>query len=250
MFRLLLILLLLPLQAADLQTGINYFRERAANVKGMQPDPSNINKAIAFFEAALAKDPLSEQAGFYYLQCLNYKGRFVATTEAEKKALFGSAIRKGNELIRLYPKSGQLRFALITAIGLQAEISGAFKSAEDGVVGQMLVHARALIACDSMYFYGAGWKVLAILNYKTPYIPVIMTWPDKKYALTLLQKSLNYFPADLSNNFYYAEALLENDRRVEAKIYFQLVTRLPARRDLLLEDEYLKNEARKYLAKM
>jgi len=150
--------------------------------------------------------------------------------------------------VKLYPKSGEIRFALITSIGLLAEISGALKSAEDGMVQQMLEHSKALIRIDSMYFYGAGWKVLAILNYKTPYIPVVMSWPDKKYALKLLQKSLKYFPTDISNNFYYAEALLENDEKVQAKIYFQLVLKLPTRKDLYLEDEYLKSGAKKYLS--
>lgn len=251
MIRFILLLFLLQtISSDDLQTGIRLFNDRAANTKGLQSDPTNINKAIAIFEKILDKDPLAEQAGFYYLQSLNYKGRFVATTEDEKKQVFSKAIKKGNELLRTYPKSGPIRFALITSVGLQAEISGALKSAEDGVVGQMLVQGKALINCDSMYFYGAGWKVLAILNYKTPYIPLVMTWPDKQYALALLQKSLKYFPTDISNNFYYAEALLANDRKTEAKIYFQLVTKLPTRKDLILEDEYLKNESRKYLAKM
>jgi len=216
-------------------------------VKGLRSDPANINKAIAIFEGILAKDPLNEKAGFYYLQSLNYKGRFVATDESDKKMIFSKAIKKGNELVRVYPKSGEIRFALITSIGLLAEISGALKSAEDGVVGQMLEHSKALIATDSMYFYGAGWKVMAILHYKTPYIPLVMTWPDKAYALTLLKRSLGYFPTDISNNFYYAEALLANDKKTEAKIYFQLVTKLPTRKELYLEDEYLKGEARKYL---
>jgi len=234
----------------DLQTGIQYFNNRAQNVKGLQSDATNIDKAIRIFEKELAKDPDSERAGFYYLQSLNYKGRFVVIANADKKMIFNKAIKKGSELVKLYPENAPLRFCLITSIGLLAEINGVLKSAENGVVGQMLYHSKELIRSDSMYNYGAGWKVLAILNYKTPNIPVVMSWPDKAYAKTLLQKALKHFPADLSNNFYYAECLQECGEMVQAKIYFQLVQRLPTRKGLYLEDEYLKAEAKKILAKM
>lgn len=234
----------------DLQQGIQYFNNRALVVKGLQSDATNINKAIQIFEKELAKDPKSELAGFYYLQCLNYKGRFVVISNSDKKAVFNKAIVKGNELVKLYPNNGALRFSLITSIGLLAEISGVLKSAESGVVGQMLHHSQMLIKTDSMYNYGAGWKVLAILHYKTPKIPVVMEWPNKKYALILCQKALKYFPADISNNYYYAEALLENGDEQKAKIYFQLAIKFPTRKELLLEDEYLKLEAKKVLQKL
>jgi tetratricopeptide (TPR) repeat protein len=234
----------------DLQAGIRLFKERAVKVNGLRSDPGNIDKAIKIFEAELIKNKNNETAGFYYLECLNYKGRFVAETLPEKKRLFEQAIKKGSELIKIYPKSGPLRFSLITSIGLLAELNGVLKSAEDGVLSQMLMHSQSLIQNDSMYHYGAGWKVLGILNYKTPHIPLILSWPDKEKAKQLLKRSLTYFPSDLSNNFYYAEALFENDEETEAKIYFQLVLKLPARKEMLLEDEFLKEEARKYLSGM
>jgi hypothetical protein len=237
-------------QTDELQTGIRYFNSRAADVKGLQSDGANIEKALKIFEAELAQNKNVETAGFYYLESLNYKGRFVLINIADKKAAFSKAIQKGNALIKLYPSNPAIRFSLITSIGLLAEINGVLKSAENGVLQQMLFHSQALIKTDSMYHYAAGWKVLGILNYKTPSIPVVLSWPDKEEAKKLLRKSLNYFPADLSNNFYYAEALLENDEKTEAKIYFQLVVKLPSRKELLLEDEYLKAEAKKYLEQL
>lgn len=63
----------------------------------------------------------------------------------------------------------------------------------------------------------------------------------------MLQKALKYYPADISNNFYYAEALLEIGKKGDAKIYFQLVTKLPSRKEFFLEDENQKEKAKKYL---
>ena len=62
-----------------------------------------------------------------------------------------------------------------------------------------------------------------------------------------VQKTVGFI---ISNNFYYAEALYENGEKQEAKVYFMLTIKLPTRKELLLEDEYLKAEAKKYLARL
>ena len=232
----------------NLQMGIDYFNGRSENAKGLQANSVNIDKAIQIFEKELLNQKNKEKAGYYYLASLNFKGQFVYVNDADKKKVYKVAVDKGNELIKQFPKSAYIRFELITSIGLLAEMNGALKSAESGVVNQMLFHTNALIQTDSMYRSCAGWKVLSILNYKTPYIPVFLSWPSKDEAKRLLQKALKYYPGDISNNFYYAEALLESGDKMNAKIYFQLVTKLTSRKEFYLEDENQKEKAKKYLA--
>jgi hypothetical protein len=242
----LLYFLLFP--SSDLQSGIACYNARAVNAKGMQADATNIDKAITIFESGLNAGQVSANTAYYYLASLNFKGQFVCRNDQERKKIYGKAVEEGNKFIATFPENAAIRFELITSIGLLAEISGVFKSAEDGVLNQMLYHSKALIKTDSAFRCCAGWKVLAILNYKTPYIPVLLSWPSKDEAKRLLQKALKYYPADISNNFYYAEALLESGDKMNAKIYFLLVTKLPARKDFLLEDENQKEKAKKYLA--
>lgn len=231
----------------NLQTGIDYFNARAVNCKGLQANTVTIDKAIEVFQSELAKGQNIEKAGYYYLASLNFKGQFVFVNDADKKKVYKIAVDKGNELIKQFPKSAYIRFELITSIGLLAEMNGALKSAESGVVNQMLFHTNMLIQTDSLYRSCAGWKVLSILNYKTPYIPVFLSWPSKDEAKRLLQKALKNYPGDISNNFYYAEALLEIGDKANAKIYFQLVTKLTSRKEFYLEDENQKEKAKKYL---
>lgn len=232
------------------QTGVSYFNARAENAKGLQASSINIDKAIQIFEKELEKGLNKEKAGYYYLASLNFKGQFVYTKDADRKSIYKIAVNKGNALIKEFPKSAYIRFELITSIGLLAEMNGALKSAESGVVNQMLFHSNMLIETDSMYRCCAGWKVLSILHYKTPYIPLILTWPSDKTAKELLQKALKYYPADISNNYYYAEALLESGDKQNAKIYFQLVTKFPSRKEFYLEDENQKEKAKKYLTEL
>lgn len=231
----------------NLQTGIDYFNARAENAKGLQASTINIDKAIQIFEGELTKGQNKEKAGYYYLASLNFKGQYIYTKDADKKNVYKIAVDKGTSLIKEFPQSAYIRFELITSIGLLAEMNGALKSAESGVVNQMLFHSNMLIQTDSMYRCCAGWKVLSILHYKTPYIPLILTWPNNKTAKELLQKALKYYPADISNNYYYAEALLESGDKQNAKIYFQLATKFPSRKEFYLEDENQKQKAKKYL---
>lgn len=172
LIKLVAILFTIFLSADDnLQKGIDYFNARSENAIGLQANSINIDKALKIFESQLLNTENREKAGYYYLASLNFKGQFVYTRDTDKKNIYKKAVDKGNELIKDFPKSAFIRFELITSIGLLAEMNGALKSAESGVINQMLYHSNMLIQTDSMYRSCAGWKVLSILHYKTPYIP-------------------------------------------------------------------------------
>ncbi|MGZ4054726.1 MAG: hypothetical protein ACXVPY_05320 [Bacteroidia bacterium] len=234
----------------ELQTGIDYFNARADNAVGVQANSVNIDKAIAIFESQLKQNKNRKVAGGYYLQSLNFKGRFVYVNENEKKKVYEQAIQVGNILVKEFPTDGKIRFELISSIGLLAEINGVIKSAQTGVLEIMRYHTKMLIESDSMYNEGGGWKVEAVLNYKTPNIPLVLTWPSKDKAVAIMKKVVKYFPNSVGCNFYYAEALLENNKKILAKVYFQFALKLPPRKEYILEDEYFKIKAKKYLEKL
>ncbi|HLC83225.1 MAG TPA: hypothetical protein VJI69_05305 [Bacteroidia bacterium] len=237
-------------QTADsnLQTGINYFNARTENAKGLQANAINVDKAIQIFDALLKQNKDVKIAGGYYMQCLNFKGRFVYTDDKDKKKAFAKAIELGNDLVQKFPKDGKIRFELISAIGLLAEINGVMKSVEDWVLNKMLYHTKILTETDSLYNEGGGWKVETALHVKTPYIPFILTWPDKKKGIAIMKNALRHFPTNVGCNFYYAEALYEDNQKSLAKIYFELSLKLPSRKDYRLEDEFFKVKAKKYLS--
>ncbi len=250
MYKLISILFLLISPPDELQVGINYFKARSENSIGLQANSVNVDKAIAIFELQLKENKNVMVAGGYLLQCWNFKGRFVYISDDEKKIAYSKTIEIGNELIKKYPKDGKIRFELVSAIALKAEINGIMKSMDDGVLNKMIYHTKMLMATDSTYNCGSGWKFDAGLNYKTPYIPLVITWPDKDKAVATMKKVIGMYPADVGANFYYAEALYENDQKKLAKIYFELATKLPSRRDYQMEDEFFKVKSKKYLAKL
>ncbi|HLC83226.1 MAG TPA: tetratricopeptide repeat protein [Bacteroidia bacterium] len=250
MYKLLLIFFFFTTMPDDLQTGINYFNARSENAKGLQANSINVDKAILVFESLVKQNKHLQVAGGYCLQCYNFKGRFVFINDNDKKKTYAKTIELGNDLVKKFPKDGKIRFELTSAIALSAEINGIMKSIDDEVMTKLIFHTKMLIETDSMYNNGGGWKFDAGLNYKTPYIPLIMTWPDKDKAVAIMKKALKYFPTDVGANFYYAEALYENNQKKLAKIYFEATVKFPSRKDFMIEDEFFKVKAKKYLAKL
>lgn len=250
MYKLLVIFFFFNIIPDDLQTGINYFNARSENAKGLQANSINVDKAIVVFESLVKQNKHLQVAGGYCLQCYNFKGRFVFITDADKKKTYAKTIELGNDLVKKFPKDGKIRFELTSAIALSAEINGVMKSIDDDVMAKLIFHTKMLIETDSMYNNGGGWKFDAGLNYKTPYIPLIMTWPDKDKAVEIMKKALKYFPTDVGANFYYAEALYENNQKKLSKIYFEATVKFPSRKDFMIEDEFFKVKAKKYLAKL
>lgn len=227
----------------ELQRGIALFYKRAEGAVGLKAKTTIIDSAIVTLEKELLASNKPMESGLYYLLSLNFKARFVCATDEEKRIVLNKAIKVAEILKTAYPNSGPICFEYITSVGLLAEISGSFKSAKDGVVTKIKQNAEQLIAIDSSYNSGAGWKTLGILNYRTPNLGIILTWPSVSYAKTLLEKALFYFPNDIANNFYYAEALIENNEKEKAKMYFNKLLKLDNRKDFLLEDIYFKSKA-------
>src|SRR6202008_3626725 len=175
---------------SNLQKGIDLFYKRAENAKGIEPKAEIIEEAISILEKELLNANHPEKSGLYYLLSLNFKARFVCKTDEEKKAVLTKAIKVAEVLKDKFPNSGPICFEYFYSVGFMDEISGSFKSAKDVFVGIMKTSAEKLITVDSMYNYGAGWKVLGILNYRTPNLGIILKWPDKKYAIAVLEKAL------------------------------------------------------------
>lgn len=228
--------LVLAQTSTNLQKAIDLFHKRAEGANGLTPKPEIIEEAITILEKELLVPYQHEKAGLYYLLSLNFKARFVCKNEDCKKPILEKAIKFGKTLKEKYPNNGPICFEYIVSVGLLGEISGVIKSINDGVVNKMRTNSEKLIVIDSLHNKGAGWKVLGVLNYRVPNLGIVFSWPSVKKSKQLLQKALKYFPNDIPNNFFYADALMENDEKALAKVYYQNLLKLEIRKDNYLED--------------
>jgi hypothetical protein len=115
------------------------------------------------------------------------------------------------------------------------------RSAFGGVANKIKLYAETVIKTDSTYYDGAGLRILGRLNFLAPKIPVILAWPSKKQALSLLQKSFALNKSNLLTCQYLAEALYSEGKIDEAKtVATQALSSTQLSSDGLVEDTFTK----------
>jgi tetratricopeptide (TPR) repeat protein len=60
------------------------------------------------------------------------------------------------------------------------------------------------------------WQVLGRAHQLLPYVPLILTWPDKNLADQYLTQALQQDPKDLYNYFFLAELRFDQKRYADA----------------------------------
>ena len=132
-------------------------------------------------------------------------------------------------------------------MGSWAEAYGTLKAAREGVADIMREQSEKIIEIDPNYMNGAGYFMLGAVHLKTPYIPFLLSWPDKNKAVTYLQQAVNTGDAELNQKIYLAKALYkigEEEKAIE--ILNEIINSEPSEGDFI-EDLNDINEARELL---
>ena len=232
-----------------LEQGIHYYQLRAEKHQELKVDSININKAIDFFikEIGSAND---EKASEYLLLSYYYKAAFIVRTKQDQQHNYQLGALLGEKAIIKYPKNEAILLWYIANFSKYGESLGVVSSAKNGLADKVKLHTEKLIALNPKFNDGAGYKILGVINYKVPHIPLIITWPSKQVAEDYLKKALAVNPKSISNLFYYAEYLSEVKRKEEAKIILKMVVESTPRKSNLIEALYDITQAKKLLNKL
>jgi tetratricopeptide (TPR) repeat protein len=235
---------------SDLQKGIDFFDKRAEKHEGLKVDSVNINKAIDSFHKALHVKADNERAYDYLLLSYYYKGAFVVRTKADQKQAYLKGKILGEEAIKKYPENKAILLWYIANFSKYGEANGIVASAKDGLADKIKMYSERLFEMDSTFADGAPHKLLGVINYKVPNIPLLISWPSKKVAEYHLKKALVVNPKSISNLYFYAEFLVEVKRHAEAKVILNKVINAKPRLDAIIEDLYDIDQAKKLLDKL
>ena len=233
----------------NIERGITFYENRAEKHHELKVDSSNINTAILFFHNEL-KTENDEKAIQYLLQCYYYKAAFVVRAKAEQQKNYYKGALIGEQAIKAYPKNEAILMWYIANFSKYGESLGVINSAKNGLADKVKFYTEKLIVLNPKFNDGAGYKILGVINYKVPHIPLVLTWPSKIKGEEYLKKALAVNPKSISNLYYYAEFLSEVKRKEEAKIILKKVIETPPRKTNLIEDLYDLNQARKLLEKL
>lgn len=231
-----------------LEKGTKYYNLRAEKHEGLKVDSTNINLAIEHLNKALASD--NEKATALLLQAYYFKAAFVVRAKDEQKRnwLLGKSL--GEKGIKSYPKNKHILLWYIANYSKYGEAQGVIASAKNGLADKMKSFTEKLLQIDSTFNDGAAHKILGVLHYKVPKIPLLISWPNKSLSKYHLTAALKLNPKSISNLYYYAEYLFEVDKQTESKLILERLIKIPPRKSNLIEDMYDISNAKKLLKKM
>lgn len=234
----------------NFEEGLRWYNQRTSGALGLSAKPEHINKAIGYLEKALANGENELETAIVLMRCYIFKARFTQDSDSDKRKTFQLAKEVGDKYVPKYPLSKELRFEYLSSLGQWGEVMGVFRAAKEGVVDKVKAQMEALIKLDPEFRKGVPERALAVLNLRVPKIPFILSWPDKKKSLVMTTKVVDKYPDDIGNNFYHAEALVENGKEEEAKDYLMRALSMQPDQEYLLEDRSLHLQAEKMLARL
>ncbi|MFM1874691.1 MAG: hypothetical protein RL266_428 [Bacteroidota bacterium] len=244
-------LLVVAVQAeSDFEQGMNWYGKRSEGAQGFKAKAEPINNAIQYFEMAYNAKENELESGIYLMRSYIYKGRFVLEDNAAKREVFEKAKMVGEQLVPRYPKNKELRFENLTAVGLWGERLGIFKAASEGIADRVKTEIETLVELDPEFRNAIGQRALGVLHLMAPKIPFIMTWPDDAYGLELTKSVVTRYPNDIGNNFFYAQALVDNGKKKDAIPYLEKALNMQPEAEYLLEDRHFHMRAKKLLKEL
>jgi len=93
-----------------------------------------------------------------------------------------------------------------------------------------------IIKIDTMYKDGGGYFMLGAVNFSSPFIPFLLSWPDNDVAVNYLTLAVETGEATLNQKNYLAQALFKQGKKRKAKKILKEVISAKPQKNNLVED--------------
>ena len=234
-------------EMTSFEKGIKSYNTRAEYAVGLKAQAGPINYAIKEF-IEVQNNPEEElESGIYLLRCYYYKGKFVAESDEQKKAVFNEGKALGERLLESYAESAPARYWYLVNLGSWAEVYGILSAAKEGVADLMRDHSNKIIQLDPEYSNGGGYFMLGAVHFKSPYIPFILSWPRNDKAIEYLTKAFESGRPTPSQTVYLARAVYKDGQKDRAKNLLTALLEQPFSENEPVEDFEQHQEAKTLL---
>ena len=266
--------LALPL-AAQVADGDRHYAARAEGAQGAHASATHVDAAIAAYQHAVAQNPNDLETQGKLLRAYRYKGAYVATSNEQKKQIYGAAKKAGNAALaiidRMLAAKGlkkstekQAADALRSTPGVASVMLwdavnwgewalayGKLAAAREGAADRIRREAMIAHLLDPRLEMGAPSRVLGRLHDQTPRIPFITGWASGKEALRFLNESRKYDPDNKVTLVFLAEAMVSQDSKTKPQAITMLrsVISSPLHPDYTVEDAAAVADAKALLKK-
>ena len=190
----------------DLRVADSCYAARAERAKGDKADARNAKIMIERYQKAMDDSSVWERATEGYVKSLFFSFRFVHFEKNRRKAKLDSLKSISETAYKQFPKNREIAHVYASALSMWGNERGALTSVKDGVAAKVRDVATA----------AEDYQVLGRAHFVLPYVPLILSWPDKKLADKYLNMALQNDPRDLYNYFFLAELRFDQKRYADA----------------------------------
>lgn len=190
----------------DLRIADSCYAARAERAKGDKADPKNARLMIDHYLKAMSDSTVWERATEGYVKSLFFSFRFVHFETHQRKAKLDSLKAISETAYMQFPKNKEIAHVYASALSMWGNERGALTSVKEGVAAKVRDVATA----------AEDYQVLGRAHFVLPYVPLILSWPDKKLADKYLNMALQRDPKDIYNYYFMAELRFDQKRYADA----------------------------------
>ncbi len=261
------------------ERGDRFYRGRAVGfLETGVLDPEPIAKAVAAYEEALSADPENFWLYPKLMDALYFQGFYIVEKKRQQRPIFdrllelssralelaeegsgrreelaGMTPEQQAEILRQVPEAAEAHFWAAAAWGLWGMSHSVWSALRAGVIHKVREHASMVVLLDESIHDAGGLRVLGRMHTRTPKVPFLTGWIDRKEGLSLLRRAVSVSRQDPQTLLFLAEAILEHDgkeHREEALELLRELDRRSPRPEELYEDSEVLREARELLTKL
>lgn len=211
----------------DLKIADSCYLRRAENAIGDKANQKSVNKMINAYKSALKDSSVHEKAAEGLLQSYYFMLRFASPEKDKRKEVLKGAYLFAESMHSQYPTNHYISKLYLLFMSMWGAETNPLLAVKQGIAGKV----RDL--ADSIHDY----QILGRSHQLLPYIPIILSWPDKKLAEKYLTKALEIDSKDPYNYFFLAELRFNQNRYDDAEALIKAGLNLGVRTDFFLEDK-------------
>jgi hypothetical protein len=224
--------------SAQIAEGDQQWATRAEGHQGGRAKAAHADAALAAYQRAVAQNPNDLEARWKLLRAFRFKGAYVASTNDEKKKIYGDAKKAGEAALALIdrllaakgirsiskatekqvadaarsiPGAAEIFYWDAVNWGEWALAYGKFAAVREGAADRIKRGGTIAMLIDPKTEDGGPARLLGRLHDQTPHVPFLTGWASSKEAVRLLNESLKIDSANKITRVFLAEAMVNNN---------------------------------------
>ena len=223
---------------AQIADGDQHWAARATGHQGGRASATDVDAAIAAYQRAIAQYPNDLEPRWKLLRAIRFKGAYVASTNADKKTVYDTGKRAGEETVAIIDRQLAAKGLRSVTKATEKDVADAARSipgaaevfqwdaanwgewalaygklaaVREGAADRIRREATIAMLIDPNIEGGGPARVLGRLHDQTPHIPFLTGWASSRQAVKLLNDALHIDPTNKVTRVFLAEAMVNNN---------------------------------------